>query len=150
MYLLRKYLLTTLFLIRLQLEKRPLFYMLIRATWRSSHLQGKGWPVLEHGIWFNVTLFFPLYSFLAAVWVTQPNGSSYKKTSSLIYNFICEITKLSWQRSVRIITKMAAKLQNVTNEDGIKRCFRIPKHMKEHIRKDSIRYFVENVWKLWT
>ena len=49
--------------------------------------------------------------------VTQPNGSSYKETSSLIYNFSCEITKFSRQRSVRISTKMAAKFQNVTNED---------------------------------
>ena len=72
---------------------------------------------LEHGILFNVTLFFRLYSFLAAVRVTQPNGSSYKETSSLIYNFSCEITKFSRQRSVRISTKMAAKFQNVTNED---------------------------------
>ena len=36
---------------------------------------------------------------------------------SLIYNFMCEITKFYWQRYVLISTKMAAKFQNVTNED---------------------------------
>ena len=41
---------------------------------------------------------------------------------------------------------MAAKFQNVTNEDvmALKDDLQIPKHKKEHIRKDSIRYFVEN------
>ena len=41
MYLARKYWLGTLFL-RLLLETGPPFYVVIRATRRSSHLQGKG------------------------------------------------------------------------------------------------------------
>ena len=32
---------------------------------------------------------------------------------------------------------------------GIKRRFRKPKHIKEHIKKDSNRYFVEKFWKFW-
>ena len=31
----------------------------------------------------------------------------------LIYNFICKITKLPWQRAVRVSSKMAAKFLNV-------------------------------------
>ena len=33
---------------------------------------------------------------------------------------------------------------------GVNRPFRKPKHTNEHIKKDSIRYFVEKFWKLWT
>ena len=33
---------------------------------------------------------------------------------------------------------------------GIKRCFRNTKHMKEHIKEDSTGYFVENFWKFST
>ena len=34
---------------------------------------------------------------------------------------------------------------------GIKRRFRKPEHTKEHVKKDSNRYFVEHFWKkFWT
>ena len=71
---------------------------------------------------------------------------------SNISNFTCEITELPQQPSVRLSVKMMTKSKNfIIKCQGIKRCFRKPKHMKEHIKKDSINeYYVKIFGKFWT
>ena len=59
--------------------------------------------------------------------------------------------KLPWQSSTCQCYKDGGKVLNcyVWKCQGIKRRFRKPKHMKEHIKKDSIWNFVKKFWKLW-
>ena len=46
------------------------------------------------------------------------------------------------------VRALKAALENV--KEGIKSRFRKRKSTKEHIKKDSVRYFVEKFSKLWT
>ena len=55
--------------------------------------------------------------------------------SALIYNFTCEITKLSWQRSARLQGLKIYEWRCL----GIKRHVRKPKHTKKQIKKDYNR-----------
>ena len=41
----------------------------------------------------------------------------WREISALIYSFTCEITKLPWQRPVRVSAKITANIFNVMNED---------------------------------
>ena len=41
----------------------------------------------------------------------------WREISALIYSFTCEITKLPWQRPVRVSAKETANILNVMNED---------------------------------
>ena len=57
-----------------------------------------------------------------------------------------------WNNKIAMATfstccaKMVAKFkkENEWRCQGIKRRFRKPKHSKEHIKRDSIKYFLEN------
>ena len=61
-----------------------------------------------------------------------------------------------WNNKIAMATfktfcaKMAAKLKkkNEWRCQGIKRRFRKPKHSKEHIKRDSIKYFLENAERI--
>ena len=66
----------------------------------------------------------------------MPNITTNHTITKLIYDFICEIRNLSWQRS--------ARLQGLKGYEqrcqGIKRRrFRKGKHTKKHIKNDSNR-----------
>ena len=51
--------------------------------------------------------------------------------------------------SVQLSVKMATKLKcREWRCQGTKRRFRKPEHGKEHIKKDSNRYFAEKFWKI--
>ena len=112
-------------------------------------------PNITYGSWYYLLILLPAKGFTGIFtfryfklsWNTtalsQSDCRNFSSSSitALICNFTCEITKLPWQPSVRLIKCYEWRCQ------GIKRRFRKPEHTKEHIKKDSNRYFVKKFWK---